>query len=205
MKYKEISHHHTLKVGYAEAPFKCDGCKEVGIGSSYKCGGAACDFDLHSHCAVPSPTLLHPFYPKCSFQFLSRPPGTEARCCNACERRVTGFVYHCKLCGFDLHPCCAKLPMMHHDADIKLFLYAKVTAPCHSGRLQVIQMWEEGEELELQILMQQVQPPRGVRDGHVGGQLARLVPWRWEWGWAANPQPQSHARNSCQSHQNQRR
>ncbi|KAG6436250.1 hypothetical protein SASPL_101136 [Salvia splendens] len=135
MKYKEISHwshpHQGLKFGYAEAPFKCDGCKEVGIGSSYKCDGAACDFDLHSHCAIPSPTLVHPFYPKCAFQFLRRPPGTEARCCNACERRVTGFVYHCKLCGFDLHPCCAKLPMLHHDADIKLFLYAKVTAPCH--------------------------------------------------------------------------
>ncbi|KAL8540282.1 hypothetical protein ACS0TY_001757 [Phlomoides rotata] len=112
MKYSEISHfshpRHTLKFDYTEAPFKCDGCKEVGIGSSYKCGSAACDFDLHTHCAIPSPTIIHPFYTKCSFQFLSRPPGPEARYCNACEKRVTGFVYHCKLCDFDLHPCCAK-------------------------------------------------------------------------------------------------
>ncbi|KAL0348388.1 UNVERIFIED_CONTAM: hypothetical protein Sangu_1066600 [Sesamum angustifolium] len=94
MKYSEISHfshpHHNLKFEYAEAPFKCDGCKEVGIGSSYKCGGAACNFDLHTHCAVPSPSITHPFYTKCSFQFLSRPPGQEARYCNACEKSVTG-------------------------------------------------------------------------------------------------------------------
>ncbi|KAL7082692.1 hypothetical protein ACP275_14G117100 [Erythranthe tilingii] len=135
MKYSEISHfshpHHTLKPQRTEAPFKCDGCKEVGIGSSYKCGGAACDFDLHTHCAIPSPTVVHPFYTMCSFQFLSRPPGTEARYCNACEKRVTGFVYHCKTCGFDLHPCCAKLPMVLADGDTKLHLYSKVNAPCH--------------------------------------------------------------------------
>ncbi|KAK4405242.1 hypothetical protein Sango_0530700 [Sesamum angolense] len=155
MKYSEISHfshpHHNLKFEYAEAPFKCDGCKEVGIGSSYKCGGAACNFDLHTHCAVPSPSITHPFYTKCSFQFLSRPPGQEARYCNACEKSVTGFLYHCKLCGFDLHPCCAKLPMVLDDGDIKLHLLSKV--------------WEKGEELELQILVQEVPPTRGVREG----------------------------------------
>ncbi|XP_011092762.1 uncharacterized protein LOC105172865 [Sesamum indicum] len=135
MKYSEISHfshpHHNLKFEYAKAPFKCDGCKEVGIGSSYKCGGAACNFDLHTHCAIPSPSITHPFYTKCSFQFLSRPPGQEARYCNACEKSVTGFVYHCQLCGFDLHPCCAKLPMVLDDGDIKLYLFSKVSAPCH--------------------------------------------------------------------------
>ncbi|XP_051145409.1 uncharacterized protein LOC127261207 [Andrographis paniculata] len=135
MKYGEISHfshpRHTLKFDYAEAPFKCDGCKEVGIGSSYKCTATSCNFDLHTHCAIPSPTIVHPFYTKCSFQFLSRPPGPEARYCNACERGVSGFLYHCKLCGFDLHPCCAKLPMVLNDGDIKLYLYPKVGAPCH--------------------------------------------------------------------------
>ncbi|KAI3448064.1 hypothetical protein Pfo_004729 [Paulownia fortunei] len=135
MKYSEISHfshpNHSLKFHYTEAPFKCDGCKEVGIGSSYKCGGAACDFDLHTHCAIPSPSITHPFYTKCSFQFLSRPPGQEARYCNACEKAVTGFVYHCKSCGFDLHPCCAKLPTVLDDGDIKLYLYRTVSAPCH--------------------------------------------------------------------------
>ncbi|XP_042000932.1 uncharacterized protein LOC121750463 [Salvia splendens] len=132
MKYIEISdtsHAHNLKFEYAEAPFKCDGCKEAGIGSRYKCGGE-CDFELHTHCGMPSPTIAHPFYHKCSFQFMRRPPGPVARYCNACEKDVSGFVYHCRLCGFDLHPCCAKLPMMIDDGEIKLYLYKNVSAAC---------------------------------------------------------------------------
>ncbi|EPS58960.1 hypothetical protein M569_15854 [Genlisea aurea] len=139
MKYSEILHfshpNHVLKLGHADAPFKCDGCKEAGIGAVYRCS-RACNFDLHAHCAVPSASIAHPFYTKCSFEFLSRPPGTEARNCNACERRVTGFSYHCRSCGFDLHPCCAKLPMAIDGGDLKLYLYGHVTAPCHKcGRL----------------------------------------------------------------------
>ncbi|KAI4295575.1 hypothetical protein L6164_035608 [Bauhinia variegata] len=133
MKYSEISHfshpQHKLRFEYSEFPFKCDGCNEVGIGSRYKC--SICDFDLHMHCALPSSQICHPFYPKCSFQFLSRPPGDIPRFCNACEKDVSGFVYHCKSCGFDLHPCCAKLPMMLDDGEVKLYLYRKVSSPCH--------------------------------------------------------------------------
>ncbi|KZV52652.1 hypothetical protein F511_07045 [Dorcoceras hygrometricum] len=134
MRYNEISHfshpQHNLKFEHSEAPFKCDGCNEAGIGSRYKCA-ASCNFDLHTHCAIPSPSISHPFYTKCSFQFLARPPGPVARYCNACEKDVSGFVYHCKSCGFDLHPCCAKLPMALHDGDIKLYLYRKVSSSCH--------------------------------------------------------------------------
>ncbi|GMN37478.1 hypothetical protein TIFTF001_006838 [Ficus carica] len=133
MKYNEISHfshpQHNLKLEYSEFPFKCDGCKEAGIGSRYKC--TACDFDLHTHCAIPSPTIAHPFYTKCSFRFLSRPPGDAPRYCNACEKDVTGFLYHCTSCGFDLHPCCAKLPMVLDDGETKLYLYRKVSSSCH--------------------------------------------------------------------------
>lgn len=133
MRYNEISHfshpQHKLKFEYTEAPFKCDGCKEVGIGSRYKC--STCDYDLHTHCAIPSPSIAHPFYRKCSFQFLAHTPGNIPRYCNACEKDVSGFVYHCKLCGFDLHPCCAKLPMVLDDGEVKLFLYRKVSASCH--------------------------------------------------------------------------
>ncbi|KAG5526559.1 hypothetical protein RHGRI_032740 [Rhododendron griersonianum] len=133
MKYNEITHvshpQHKLKFEYTEVPFKCDGCKEAGIGSRYKC--TACDYDLHLHCALPSPSLAHPFYTKCSFQFLLKPPGNVPRYCNACEKDVTGFVYHCSACGFDLHPCCAKLPMVLDDGEVKLYLYRKVSAACH--------------------------------------------------------------------------
>ncbi|PON76914.1 C1-like DC1 containing protein [Parasponia andersonii] len=132
-RYNEISHfshpHHKLKFDCSEFPFKCDGCKEVGIGSRYKC--SICDFDLHMYCAIHSPSIVHPFYTKCSFQFLLRPPGNSPRYCNACEKDVTGFVYHCHLCGFDLHPCCAKLPMVLDDGETKLNLYQKVSSSCH--------------------------------------------------------------------------
>ncbi|XP_077233570.1 protein VACUOLELESS GAMETOPHYTES-like [Tasmannia lanceolata] len=132
-KYSEITHfshpQHKLRFEYIEVPFHCDGCKEVGIGSRYKCD--YCDFDLHLHCALPSPSINHPFYTKCSFQFLPHPPGVIPRYCNACGKDVAGFVYHCKLCGFDMHPCCANLPRVLDDGKVKLLLYKKVDAPCH--------------------------------------------------------------------------
>lgn len=132
-RYNEISHFshpkHKLTFQYSEFPFKCDGCKEIGIGSRYSCN--ICDYDLHMHCSIPSPSLFHPFYPKCCFQFLSKPPGDIPRYCNACEKSVTGFVYHCFSCGFDLHPCCAKLPMILDDhGEVKLYLYRKVSSSC---------------------------------------------------------------------------
>ncbi|CAH9079696.1 unnamed protein product [Cuscuta epithymum] len=134
MMYNEISHfshpNHKMKFEYSELPFKCDGCNEAGIGSRYKCS-AACDYDLHTHCAIPALTIAHPFYTKCSFQFLAQPPGSVPRYCNACEKGITGFLYHCSSCGFDLHPCCAKLPMVLHDGEVKLYLYRKVSASCH--------------------------------------------------------------------------
>ncbi|KAK4793548.1 hypothetical protein SAY86_023983 [Trapa natans] len=133
MKYSEISHFshpaHSIRLEHSELPFKCDGCKEAGIGSRYRCT-ASCDFDLHVHCAIPSPKINHPFYTKCSFQFLTRPPGDIPRYCNACEKDVAGFVYHCPACGFDLHPCCAKLPMVLEDGEVKLHLYKKVSLSC---------------------------------------------------------------------------
>ncbi|KAJ8763538.1 hypothetical protein K2173_002421 [Erythroxylum novogranatense] len=132
MKYSEISHYyhpqHTLKFDDSEFPFKCDGCKEVGIGSRYRC--SICNFDLHMHCAVPCSSINHPFYTKCSLKFLSKPPGDSPRFCNACERYVTGFVYHCRDCEFDLHPCCAKLPMVLDDGEVKLYLNRKESASC---------------------------------------------------------------------------
>ncbi|KAI3716086.1 hypothetical protein L6452_23162 [Arctium lappa] len=133
MKYNEISHfshpEHGLKYDYTQVPFKCDGCKEAGIGSNYKC--TTCNYDLHVHCALPSPSISHPFYTKCSFQFLATPPGSVPRYCNACEKDISGFVYHCKACGFDLHPCCAKLPTMLDDGEVKLYLCRKVRSACH--------------------------------------------------------------------------
>ncbi|KAH9614010.1 hypothetical protein KSS87_022800 [Heliosperma pusillum] len=101
----------------------------MGIGSCYKCN--ACDYDLHMHCALPTASIYHPFYPQCSFIFMSRPPGNIPRYCNACEGGITGFLYHCNSCGFDLHPCCAKLPTaLDTGSGMLLYLYRKVSGPC---------------------------------------------------------------------------
>lgn len=157
MKYtKELISHfshpqHKLKFEYTETPFKCDGCKEAGIGSKYTC--TICDYDLHMHCAIPtSPSISHPFYSKCLFQFLARPPGTKARYCNACRKDVTGFVYHCHLCGYDLHPCCAKLPTMLDDGEMKLFLYRKVSSTCHKCGRKGRRSWSYRSKCKKYIL-----------------------------------------------------
>ncbi|KAL6847041.1 hypothetical protein ACP4OV_022894 [Aristida adscensionis] len=121
MRYGELVHfshpQHRLRLEHLETPFRCDGCREVGIGARFRCAaaGGGCDHDLHRQCALPvsppPPPLRHPFYPRCAFVFLARAPGPPgARYCNACGRGVAGYAYHCRACGFDLHPCCAALP-----------------------------------------------------------------------------------------------
>lgn len=150
MRYGEVVHfshpHHRLRLEHADTPFRCDGCREVGIGARFRCPFAGCDHDLHRQCALPlsppPPPLRHPFYPRCAFVFLARAPGAlGTRYCNACGRDVAGFVYHCRACGFDLHPCCATLPHVLDAAagaasgggggGARLYLHPKATAACH--------------------------------------------------------------------------
>ncbi|GLT90838.1 hypothetical protein SLE2022_087550 [Rubroshorea leprosula] len=141
MQYTEIYHpshpQHKLKLEYSKIPFECYGCKEVGIGDSYRC--AACNFGFHEHCGKPSLSISHPLFPKCSFQFLSRPPGDTPGICDACKKDVTGFVYRSG-CGYYLHPSCAKLPGVLKDGEVELFLREKVSAPCNKcgGKLETI-------------------------------------------------------------------
>lgn len=131
---KEISHpshhQHNLKSEYTQIPFNCDGCKEAGIGPKYKCD--ICEFDLHKACALAPSTIAHPFYKKCDFRFYTKPPGPVMRICDACHKDVTGFVYHCRACGFDLHPCCANLPMVLKDGEHRnYYLSTKLSSSCH--------------------------------------------------------------------------
>ncbi|KAB1209864.1 hypothetical protein CJ030_MR6G004346 [Morella rubra] len=130
---KEISHpihpQHKLKLEYSEIPFNCEGCKEAGIGFQYKC--LQCEFHLHKACAVAPPSFCHSFYNRCEFQFLYAPPGPAMRICDACRDDVLGFVYHCKACGFDLHPCCANLPHVLNDGEQNLYLCHKLSSSCH--------------------------------------------------------------------------
>lgn len=133
---KELFHpthpqHKGLKLDYTVTPFHCDGCKEAGIGLKYTC--KKCDFDLHKACAVavPSNIFTHPFYPRCEFKLYYHPPGPGRRRCDACQKEVLGFTYHCKRCDFDLHPCCANLPQVLNDGENNLYLSHKFSYPCY--------------------------------------------------------------------------
>ncbi|TYH37034.1 hypothetical protein ES332_D12G013500v1 [Gossypium tomentosum] len=77
----------------------------------------------------PLPSLFH--FIKNEFQFNYRPPGQHMRICDACRNDVLGFVYHCKRCDFDLHPCCANLPQVLDDGEHNLYLCFKLSSSCH--------------------------------------------------------------------------
>ena len=141
MRYGEVAHfshrQHRLRLEHHDTPFRCDGCREVGIGARFRCPHPGCDHDLHRQCALPlsppPPPLRHPFYPRCAFAFLPRAPGPP-RYCNACGRGVAGYVYHCRACGFDLHPCCAALPhALDAGGGVRLRLHpdSRAGAACH--------------------------------------------------------------------------
>ncbi|XP_052185314.1 uncharacterized protein LOC127796953 [Diospyros lotus] len=108
-------HEHEMEMKNYNKRFTCDGCKQEGLGSRYRCHH--CDYELHEECNFPKPTISHDFFPGCSFHFHSRPPTRcgdnrckqHARCCDACGKDVHGYVYHCPDEGWDLHPCCTNL------------------------------------------------------------------------------------------------
>lgn len=132
-KFDEIPHpshpEHKLEQSWTGKLFMCNGCNEPGIGSHYTCPQSSCSFDLQMHCAIPLGLFHHPFQRRCSFQLLPSPP-ENTRSCEACGEKGTGFVYHCKGCKSNLHPCCAKLPMKLEAGDVNLYLYEKVKKSC---------------------------------------------------------------------------
>ncbi|KAL2934157.1 Histone-lysine N-methyltransferase 2B [Bienertia sinuspersici] len=132
--FHPIHPQHKLKLEYTEIPFNCNGCKEAGIGFKYNCHeeNEYCDeFNLHKACALAPTTLNHPFYKKCVFQLHKFPPGPILRLCDACHNELQGLVYHCKRCGFDLHPCCVNLPQVLNDGKRDLYLHIKLSRSCH--------------------------------------------------------------------------
>ncbi|GJN03405.1 hypothetical protein PR202_ga20846 [Eleusine coracana subsp. coracana] len=139
-------HKLMKRVGNDGHFFMCDGCKEPGAGTRYRCENERCNFDLHTCCAVAPETLKHTLFPNRVFLFLlaeiEPPPASigaggnedngkrsSSRACVACGEDVLGFVYHCfddddDGDGIDLHPCCARLPE-HALQDEPVFALSK--------------------------------------------------------------------------------
>ncbi|KAJ4719866.1 Cysteine/Histidine-rich C1 domain family protein [Melia azedarach] len=126
---------HELERKTYRKPYTCDGCKELGFGSRYRC--EQCNFDLHEHCIFTTPTAHHDFFRNSTFKFLHQPPTKCShycpdcqRYCDACGKPIRGFVYHCKEKGWDLHPCCLKLPNSLSIKNVKFDLSDKVSLKC---------------------------------------------------------------------------
>jgi C1 domain len=91
-----------------------------------------CDFDLHKVCTMAPNSMAHPFYKKCEFRSYYKPPGPYKRVCDGCRKEVQGFVYHCTRCGFELHPCCANLPLCLDNGELHNFnLCEKLSSAYH--------------------------------------------------------------------------
>ncbi|KAF5204514.1 Cysteine-histidine-rich c1 domain family protein [Thalictrum thalictroides] len=131
MRYEDVkhtSHNHNLKAISNNTPYTCDGCKETGWGLRFRC--EECNYDLHKDCALSSPriSLSHQLYPNCSFRFHSRAfAGTN---CNACGKGISGFVYHCHGKAYNLHPCCANLPLDIRGEAVELHLRDGIWSKC---------------------------------------------------------------------------
>lgn len=152
-----VSHpEHPLELKNYKKPYTCDGCKEPGFGSRYRC--EACDFDLHKDCMFPSKTTTHDFFGDATFKFLPRPLNPKCkekhcrneckRYCDACGKAVKGFVYHCATDNLDLHPCCRNLESKVDIQGVKFWLQDEVSRRCNwcrkrelEGRGSRVQGW----------------------------------------------------------------
>ncbi|KAL6326829.1 hypothetical protein AAG906_011006 [Vitis piasezkii] len=103
-KASSTSHpQHPLDLKNYQKPYICDGCKEQGFGSRYRC--ELCNYDLHADCAFTDSTTSHKFFKACTFKFLDQRPG---KCCNS----------HCKDC------------MRYYIDGIKFHLRGTVSSKC---------------------------------------------------------------------------
>ncbi|TXG49736.1 hypothetical protein EZV62_025611 [Acer yangbiense] len=120
---------HELELKSYDKVYIYNGCKELGIGSRYRC--EQCDFDLHEDCMFPKPTTHHALFKNSTFKFFSQSPGGHCeRYCDACGKHVRGFVYHCEEQGWDLHPSCVNLPSKLEVDDVEFKLFDKALSKC---------------------------------------------------------------------------
>ncbi|KAG9134765.1 hypothetical protein Leryth_001074 [Lithospermum erythrorhizon] len=82
--------------------------KQVSSGPAYRC--EECQYFMHKNCAEIPLEITHPMHSYHKLRLLAKSPynvGTGT--CNACSKGMSGFVYHCSICYFDLDIHCAFL------------------------------------------------------------------------------------------------
>ncbi|KAG9128832.1 hypothetical protein Leryth_009593 [Lithospermum erythrorhizon] len=121
---EEIVHYSHLKHPLVEVTlqelFTCAGCKEYGAGKRYAC--QQCEFQLHDFCAFSPPTLKdHPLHGQHQLVFHAKPKQVKAGItwprCDVCSKSLKGFVFRCRACNFQMHPCCA---MLSHEMKLSV-------------------------------------------------------------------------------------
>ncbi|XP_012091484.2 uncharacterized protein LOC105649450 [Jatropha curcas] len=131
-------HQHPLKLKPPPAPYRCDGCKELGFDICYQC--ETCNhFSIHRECAIPtSPTYLQ-FFDDCRFEFYDKSQITpdKGRDCDVCGLDIKGFVYQCSCKKYDMHPHCAKLPETLDGEGVKLQLKKKSSLKCQKCHFRI--------------------------------------------------------------------
>ncbi|KAG7971327.1 hypothetical protein I3843_07G128800 [Carya illinoinensis] len=107
--------------------FTCAGCKEDGAGMRFSC--QSCDFQLHEFCARAPPDLKgHPLHSQHHLILYSKSVkggGVSKSKCDVCCKPIKGFAFRCGACGFQMHPCCAKLA-------------PEINLSCHSHTLRLL-------------------------------------------------------------------
>lgn len=124
--------------------FVCDGCREIGYGTRYKCS-AGCNYHLHERCHIPIHETYHPFYEQRLFKFHRQHspniPGSIGlrNLCESCGEEVKGWMYRTDENASNrgrnifLHPCCMHLPHRVDDNSGEILILKKrlETIKCH--------------------------------------------------------------------------
>lgn len=101
-------HHHLFHMNLPEL-FTCSGCQELGAGKRYAC--QHCNYQLHEFCALaPQALRSHPLHYQHDLVFYSKPGKAKSKC-DVCGKSIKGFSFRCNPCNFQIHPCCAMLPL----------------------------------------------------------------------------------------------
>lgn len=124
-----FTHPHPLHLTHLPVPFHsstCSACKHPYTAGAAVYACAKCNFFLHKNCFDLPKKITHPFHKEHVLTLLPVPAYPDGLFhCDACAQTGTGFSYHCKPCGVELHALCAAMPM-------------SVTHAAHTHKLELV-------------------------------------------------------------------